>query len=85
MTQYADHEFSAKIPPAHTVGYAHKAACALRDWALGRRGLDTIVSHIEPGNLGSQRLAQRRGGTIAATARNLACLTCRFTAPQVMP
>lgn len=66
-------------------GYASEAAAALRDWALGPRGLDTVVSYIDPANIASQRLAERLGGRLdlgAATPGGMTCLTYRFAAPQ---
>ena len=42
-------------------GYATEAATALRDWALGPRGLTTVVSHIDPANMASASLARRLG------------------------
>lgn len=66
-------------------GFAFEAASTLRDWALGLRGLDTIVSYIDPANAGSIRLATRLGGILdpkAATPGNAPCLTYRFAAPQ---
>lgn len=45
-------------------GYATEAAAALRDWALGPRGLDTIVSYIDPDNAASAAVARRLGATI---------------------
>lgn len=66
-------------------GYATEAATAMRDWALGARGLKTLVSYIDSANHGSQRLAARLGGTLdlgAATPGGMACLTYRFNAPK---
>ena len=62
-------------------GYALEAATALRDWALGPRGLPTVVSYIDPANVASQRLATRLGGVpdqMAATPNGMAALTYRF-------
>lgn len=67
-------------------GLATEAAGAIRDWALGPRGLDTVVSYIDPANPASARLAERLGGKLdltAATPANLPCLTYRFTASEV--
>ena len=69
-------------------GYAFEAATALRDWALGLRGLDTIVSYIDPANAASIRLAERLGGTLdrqAATPDGMGCLTYRFNAVPAVP
>lgn len=66
-------------------GYASEAAAALRDWALGPRGLPSVVSYVDPANLASQRLAERLGGKLdlgAATPGGISCLTYRFAAPQ---
>lgn len=45
-------------------GYATEAASALRDWALGDRGLETIVSYVDPGNAASAAVARRLGAVI---------------------
>lgn len=42
-------------------GYASEAALALRDWALGERGLTRLISLIQPGNLASIRVAEKIG------------------------
>ena len=42
-------------------GYACEAAAAMRDWALGPRGLTALVSYIDPRNARSIRLAERLG------------------------
>ena len=63
-------------------GYASEAAAALRDWALGARGLQTVVSYIDPGNTASIALARRLGGqpdAHAATPGGMGGLTFRFT------
>ncbi len=51
-------------------GYAFEAARAARDWAFGPRGLDTLVSYIDPANVRSIRLAERLGATIDMDARD---------------
>ncbi len=69
-------------------GYALEAARALRDWALGPRGLDTIVSYIDPANQASIKLAERLGGTLdphAATPASVTCLTYRYNAAPTPP
>ncbi|MEM9107447.1 MAG: GNAT family N-acetyltransferase [Pseudomonadota bacterium] len=43
-------------------GYACEAAEAMRDWAFGVRGLDTLVSYVHPENQRSRQLAERLGG-----------------------
>ena len=66
-------------------GLATEAAVAMRDWALGPRGLPTVVAYIDPANHASRRLAARLGGAMdsaAATPGGLACLTYRFTRVQ---
>lgn len=45
-------------------GLAFEAAAAMRDWALGPRGLDTVVSYVDPANTRSARLALRLGATL---------------------
>ncbi len=42
-------------------GYATEAAVALRDWALGERGLDRLISLIRPENAASIRVAEKIG------------------------
>ena len=42
-------------------GYATEAAAAIRAWAYESRGIDSLVSLITPGNIRSQRVAQRLG------------------------
>lgn len=64
-------------------GYAAEAAAALRDWALGPRGLATLVSYIDPQNEASIRLAQRLGAQRddrAATPAGMATGVWRFHA-----
>ncbi len=66
-------------------GYATEAAAAMRDWALGTRGLPTLVAYIDAANSASLRLAERLGGVpdpSAATPGGMATLTYRFTPPQ---
>ena len=63
-------------------GFAHEAASALRDWALGPRGLSTIVAYVDPQNAPSRRLAERLGGQIdpaAATPEGMATLVYRWS------
>lgn len=62
-------------------GYAAEAASALRDWALGTRGLTALVSYIDPDNHASVKLAQRLGGRLdpdAATPDGVPCAVYRF-------
>jgi RimJ/RimL family protein N-acetyltransferase len=42
-------------------GYATEAALALRDWALGERGLTRLISLIQHENVRSARVAERIG------------------------
>jgi RimJ/RimL family protein N-acetyltransferase len=42
-------------------GYATEAAAAIRDWALNRPNVERLVSLISPGNVRSQRVAERLG------------------------
>ena len=42
-------------------GYATEAAAALRDWALGERGLTRLISLIRHENVQSVRVAERIG------------------------
>jgi RimJ/RimL family protein N-acetyltransferase len=49
-------------------GFAYEAAAAMRDWALGPRGLPTLVSYVDPDNAHSWRLAERLGATVDPTA-----------------
>jgi RimJ/RimL family protein N-acetyltransferase len=42
-------------------GYATEAALALRDWALGERGLIRLISLIQHENLRSVRVAEKLG------------------------
>lgn len=64
-------------------GYAAEAAAAMRDWALGPRGLQTIVAYVDPENALSIRLAERLGGqrdARAATPGGMATGVWRFHA-----
>jgi RimJ/RimL family protein N-acetyltransferase len=45
-------------------GYATEAAAALRDWAFAVRGLQTLVSYVDPGNHASSRVAERLGAVL---------------------
>ena len=62
-------------------GFAAEAAGAMRDWALGPRGLASVVAYIDPANQASLNLAARLGGTLdphAATPQGLPCAVYRF-------
>lgn len=64
-------------------GFATEAAAALRDWALGPRGLATIVSYIDPANVPSIRIAERLGAVrddAAETPSGMATLVYRMRA-----
>lgn len=43
-------------------GYATEAAARLRDWAFAERGIQTLVSYIDPDNSQSIAVAERLGG-----------------------
>lgn len=45
-------------------GFATEAAAALLQWAFHTRGLDTVVSYIDPANTSSANVARRLGGQI---------------------
>lgn len=48
-------------------GYATEAAAAIRDWAYASRSVERLVSLITPGNVPSQRVAERLGAVPAET------------------
>jgi RimJ/RimL family protein N-acetyltransferase len=48
-------------------GYATEAAAAIRVWAYESRSIDRLVSLITPGNVRSQRVAQRLGAVPGET------------------
>jgi RimJ/RimL family protein N-acetyltransferase len=50
-------------------GYATEAARAVRDWARQERGVDTVISLINPDNIRSQRVAERLGAEPAETVK----------------
>ena len=41
----------------------------MRDWGFGPRGLKTLVSHIDPDNHRSRRLAERLGAVLELDGR----------------
>lgn len=43
-------------------GYASEAALAVRNWAFGSFGLDTLASYVDENNAASIRVAERLGG-----------------------
>ncbi len=45
-------------------GYAFEAAEAMKEWAFGTLGLETLVSYIDPPNGPSRRLAERLGAEL---------------------
>jgi RimJ/RimL family protein N-acetyltransferase len=62
---FPEHELGWFLfPDAKGRGYAFEAAGALRDWGFGVRGLTTIVSHIDPQNHRSRKLAERLGAEL---------------------
>jgi RimJ/RimL family protein N-acetyltransferase len=64
---HAQPELGWSLIPAHRgCGYATEAAAAIRDWACGR-SIGRLVSLISPGNVPSQRLAERLGAVPAET------------------
>ena len=66
--RHAQPELGWALIPAHRGrGYATEAAAALRDWACGRRSIGRLVSLISPGNIPSQRVAERLGAVPAET------------------
>jgi RimJ/RimL family protein N-acetyltransferase len=50
-------------------GYATEAASRMRDWGFGERGLETLVSYIDPANKASIAVARRLGAVLDAGAR----------------
>lgn len=66
---FPEHELGWLVyPGAEGKGYAFEAAVAMRDWGFGPRGLSTIVSHIDPDNHRSRRLAERLGAVLELDA-----------------
>jgi RimJ/RimL family protein N-acetyltransferase len=49
-------------------GYASEAAIALRDWAFGQPGIETLVSYVDPHNRRSIAVAERLGAHLDAGA-----------------
>lgn len=49
-------------------GLAPEAAAVMRDWALGPRGLLTLVSYVGKDNAPSRRVAEKLGAVIDAQA-----------------
>ena len=48
-------------------GYATEAVSAVREWAYAERNIERLISVIAPGNVRSERLAQRLGCTPGET------------------
>lgn len=64
---FPEHELGWFLfPGAKGKGYAFEAAGALRDWGFGARGLTMIVSHIDPDNHRSRKLAERLGAELVS-------------------
>ncbi|MEP3439092.1 MAG: GNAT family N-acetyltransferase [Hoeflea sp.] len=62
---FPEHELGWLVYPAwQGKGYGFEAAKALRDWGFNVRRLTTIVSHIDPDNHRSRRLAERLGAEL---------------------
>lgn len=51
-------------------GLATEAAAAVRDWALGPRGLATLVSYVGMDNAPSRRVAEKLGAVIDRSAQS---------------
>ncbi len=51
-------------------GFATEAAAAARDDALGRLGLDALISIIHPGNARSQAVARKLGMSVESHVRH---------------
>lgn len=63
-------------------GYAFEAASAMRKFAFGTFGWDTLVSYIDPDNARSIRLAERLGAVLdrqAARPNGDGCLVYRHS------
>lgn len=65
---HAQPELGWALIPAHWGnGYATEAAAAIRDWAYENRSIGRLVSLISPGNVRSERVAQRLGAIAVET------------------
>ena len=63
-------ELGWMVYDGHTgLGLATEAATAVRDWALGPRGLPTLVSYVGTANAPSRRVAEKLGAVIDADVR----------------
>ena len=66
--EHAQPELGWALARAHWGnGYATEAARTVRDWVRRERGVGRLVSLIAPGNVASQRVAQRLGAVPAET------------------
>jgi RimJ/RimL family protein N-acetyltransferase len=68
-------------------GFAFEAAAALRDWALGVRGLPSVVAYVDARNDASVRLARRLGGVLdkgAATPEGMVTQVYRIGGSVVL-
>ena len=67
---YAQPEIGwALVQAAWGNGYATEAARTVREWAREQRGIGRLVSLIAPGNVASQRVAQRLGASPGETVK----------------
>ncbi len=73
-------------PAAEGNGYAYEAAQSALHWAFAERGLETLVSYIDPPNARSIRLAERLGAQRdeAADAPSVGDLVYRHAAKGAM-
>ena len=63
--EHAEAELGWALSQAHWGrGYATEASLAARDWARAERGIARIVSLIAPGNVRSQRVAEKLGARV---------------------
>ncbi len=66
---FPEHELGWFVyPAAEGKGFAFEAAQAMRDWAFGPLGLETLVSYVDPANLRSRALAERLGARLDTKA-----------------
>lgn len=76
------------LPEAEGRGIAAEAARALRAWAYAEKGWTTLVSHIDPENARSIRLAERLGARLDPEAphpEDDPCLVYRHPGPEGHP
>jgi RimJ/RimL family protein N-acetyltransferase len=68
--EHAQPELGWALGRAHWgKGYATEAAGAVRDWAREERSVERLISLINPGNVKSQRVAERLGATPEETVK----------------